>query len=166
MNDQDELEMHEAMTEESSFAEATEDTPTTVGCPSLGIPRLPSGADGTEPGEKAKHGVLKNGVQMIRYAQGQLVELIGKRERGDHERQDGKTGKVIYKITISRASHSAEVSVDGRCRFTLFCKSLSLLEYACFGLLNSGISFNAKQQRHKKNRKLRARAAKRAESAN
>lgn len=46
-----EAEIHEAATEESSSAEATEDTPTTIGCPSLAPANLPSGADGTPAAE-------------------------------------------------------------------------------------------------------------------
>ena len=61
----------------------------------------------------SKFGLLANGVQMVRYAGGPTVTLIGKRDRGPCERQEGRTGKVIYKVTVSRETHSAEIIVDG-----------------------------------------------------
>ena len=145
MNDQDEM-----------FEAATE-LPASLGCPAHMPKQLPSGFDGVEPAKKEhKFGLLANGVQMIRFASGPTVQLIGKRERGPHERQGGKTGKIIYKVMLARESHSAEVIVDGVCKMTLVGSSNNFLESACVAMLNCIIAFNAKQQRHKKSRKAKA----------
>ena len=99
-----------------------------------------------------KFGLLKNGVQMIRYAGGPAVTLIGKRDRGPCERQGGRTGKVIYTVAVSRETHSAEVIADGAAVCTVFAKSNGRLEHYGLALLNSWLKFNAKQHRHAKDR--------------
>ena len=141
---------HEAATEEPSFS----------GCPALGPKVPPSGFDGVEPGERGayKHGLLANGVQMIRYASGPMVTLVGKRKREPYERQGGRTEKIIYKVTISRESHTASVDVDGVNKISLVGTSLGLLECGALSMLNCIIKFNARQQRHKKERLNRRKA--------
>ena len=131
----------------------------------LPLAHFPSGADGVEPAKKEyKYGLLKNGVQMIRYASGPLLTLIGKRDRGPCERQGGKTGKIIYKITISRESHAAEVAIDGVSQMTLCSTSNHLLEHCALSVMNSIILTRARDRKHKinnkKNRKAKAAAAK------
>ena len=100
-----------------------------------------------------KFGLLKNGVQMIRYAGGPAVTLIGKRDRGPCERQGGRTGKVIYKVAVSRETHSAEVIVDGKAVCTVFAKSNGRLEHYGLALLDSWLKFNTKEQKHKRRRR-------------
>ena len=107
-----------------------------------------------------KFGLLRNGVQMIRYASGPTVQLIGKRDRGPHERQDGKTGKVIYKVMLSRESKSAEVVVDGVSKMTIVGSHNNLLEHAGVAMLNCIIAFNAKRRRHEHANAKRKAAAK------
>ena len=120
--------------------------------------------DAKVEGEGYKYGLLKNGVQMIRYASGPLLTLIGKRDRGPCERQGGKTGKIIYKITISRESHAAEVAIDGVSQMTLCSTSNHLLEHCALSVMNSIILTRARDRKHKinnkKNRKAKAAAAK------
>ena len=116
--------------------------------------------DPTAPEMKkaSKFGLLANGVQMVRYAGGSMVTLIGKRDRGPCERQGGRTGKVIYKVTVSRETHSAEIIADGAALCTVFTKSSSRLEHYGLALLNSWLKFNAKQHRHAKDRLKRRKA--------
>ena len=111
-----------------------------------------------------KFGLLRNGVQMIRYASGPTVQLIGKRDRGPHERQDGKTGKVIYKVVLSRESKSAEVIVDGVSKMTIVGSHNNLLEHAGVAMLNCIIAFNAKRRRHE-HAKAKRKAAKAKQQA-
>ena len=144
-------ERHEAATEEPSFS----------GCPALGPKVLPSGFDGVEPGERGayKHGLLANGVQMIRYASGPMVTLVGKRKRGPYERQGGRTEKIIYKVTISRESKTASVEIDGVCKMSLVGGGNGLLENGALAMLNCIIRFNARSNRHKRANYKRRKAA-------
>ena len=126
----------------------------------LPIAHFPSGADGTEPAPKEnKFGLLANGVQMIRFASGKMVTLIGKRERGPCERQGGRTDKVIYKVTISRESKTASVDIDGVCKMSLVGGRNGLLEHGALAMLNCIIRFNAKSNRHKRANYKRRKAA-------
>ena len=148
-------ERHEAATEEPINGAA--------GVRALPV-KLPGGFDGVEPLEKpidptapemkkaSKFGLLANGVQMVRYAGGPAVTLIGKRERDPRERHEGRTGKVIYKVTVSKETHSAEIIADGAALCTVFTKSSSRLEHYGMALLNSWLKFNARQQKHKRKR--------------
>ena len=147
-----EEELHEAATEEPINGAA--------GVRALPV-KLPGGFDGVEPEEKRstyKHGLLANGVQMMRYASGSTVTLIGKRERGPFERQGGRTDKVIYKVTVSRETHTATVDVDGATKISMVGTSLGLLECGALSMLNCIIKYNARQQRHKRARLNRRKA--------
>lgn len=153
------------MSDQDEMFEAATETPVSLGCPQHMPKKLPGGFDGTEPAKKEhKYGLLKNGVQMIRYASGPLLTLIGKRDRGPCERQGGKTGKIIYKITISRESHAEEVAIDGVSKMTLCSTSNHLLEHCALSVMNSIILTRARDRKHKinnkKNRKAKAAAAK------
>lgn len=155
--------MSDVITDDERHEAATEE-PTTIGCPSLGLGKLPGGFDGVEQEEERgtyKHGLLANGVQMMRYASGSTVTLIGKRERKPIERQGGRTDKVIYKVTVSRETHTATVDVDGATKISMVGTSLGLLEYGALSMLNCIIKYNARQQRHKRAR-LNRRKAERA----
>ena len=168
--------MSDVINEEERHEAATEE-PTTVGCPSLGLGKLPGGFDGVEPREKpidptapemekaSKFGLLANGVQMVRYAGGPTVTLIGKRDRGPFERQEGRTGKVIYKVTVSRETHTATVDVDGATKISLVGTSLGLLECGALSMLNCIIKYNARQQRNKRARLNRRKAEKLADGS-
>ena len=161
--------MNDVINEEERHEAATEE-PTTVGCPSLGLGKMPGGFDGVEPREKpidptapemkkaSKFGLLANGVQMVRYAGGPAVMLIGKRDRGLCERLGGRTGKIIYKVAVTKEMHSAEVIVDGKTVCTVFAKSSSRLEHYGLALLDSWLKFNARRQRHAKDRINRRKA--------
>ena len=152
--------MSDVITDDERHEAATEE-PTTVGCPSLGLGKLPGGFDGTEPGEKRgahKHGMLANGVQMIRYESGPTVTLIGKRERDPTERQGGRTGKIIYKVVVWKDTHIAEVIADGAAVCTVFAKSNVRIEHYGLALVDSWLKFNAKKQRNKRKRLNRRKA--------
>ena len=105
-----------------------------------------------------KFGFLSNGVQMIRFASGPMVTLIGKRDRGPCERQGGRTDKVIYKVTVDREEKHASVYIDGVNKINFGGGSSGLLESGALAMLNCIISFNARQQRHKKARYNRRKA--------
>ena len=162
--------MSDVISEEERHEAATEE-PTNGAAGVRALPvKLPGGMDGVEPREKpldptapemkkaSKFGLLKNGVQMIRYAGGPTVTLIGKRERDPSERQGGRTGKIIYKVVVSKETHSAEVIVDGKAVCTVFAKSGVRLERYGLAVLNSWLLFNKRTQRHKRERLNRRKA--------
>ena len=160
MNDQDQI-------NEDERQEAATETPAFLGCPVHMPKQLPGGFDGTERGEAVsrplqkenKFGLLANGVQMIRFASGKMVTLIGKRDRGQCERHGGRTDKVIYKVTISRESKTASVDIDGVCKMSLVGGRNGLLENGALAMLNCIIRFNAMSNRHKRANYKRRKAA-------
>ena len=99
-----------------------------------------------------KFGLLRNGVQMMRFASGPTVTLLGKRERGPRERHGGRTDKVIYKVTVSRTEKTAAVDIDGVNRINLVGGRNEILEHGALAMLDFIISFNALRHRHQRAR--------------
>ena len=152
MQDQDiinEEERHEAATEE----------PTTLGCPSLGPKVLPSGFDGTEPGDSdgyEKFMTLPNGSRLVRFHGSNTIRLLSSRK--------GKSGNPnnVFEIEVNKDNKTAYIRRDDTLLFLVKGEYVgyTFVEKIAVSALKRYIKIRMTDNaRHKRRRSAKRRAA-------